>query len=221
MTERIRLAIQKKGRLTDSCRKIFDKCGLSFNEGERQLVYSIPEMPIDLLFIRDDDIPLLVSKGTCDFGIVGLNVFQEVKFMETETFNAEIFERLGISKCRLSIAVPNDMKFDRLEDLNNLKIATTYPEIVKNFLKENKLSSRIIRLLGSVEIAPSLGLSDVIVDIVSSGATLKQNNLSEVMTILSSEAVLINNKNISKGQKDIADCLMMRLMPTLRGEYGY
>ena len=216
MTERIRLAIQKKGRLTDSCRKIFEKCGLSFNEGERQLVYSIPEMPIDLLFVRDDDIPALVSKGICDFGIVGLNVFKETKYEENGDFNAEVFAKLGISKCRLSIAVPNTIKFDRLEDLNGLKIATTYPQIVRHFLEKNNLHAQIVRLFGSVEIAPSLQLSDVIADIVSSGATLKQNNLSEVITILNSEAVLINNKEISPAKKEIANRLMVRINSALR-----
>lgn len=216
MTERIRLAIQKKGRLTDSCRKIFEKCGLSFNEGERQLVYSIPEMPIDLLFVRDDDIPALVSKGTCDFGIVGLNVYQETKYEESGDFNAEVFAKLGISKCRLSIAIPNNMKFEKLEDLNDLKIATTYPQIVRHFLEKNNLKANIVRLFGSVEIAPSLQLSDVIADIVSSGATLKQNNLSEVITILNSEAVLINNKDISQAKKDIANRLMVRVNSALR-----
>ena len=215
MTERIKLAIQKKGRLTDSCRKIFEQSGLSLNEGERQLVYSIPEMPIDILFVRDDDIPMLVSKGTCDFGIVGLNVFQEVKLSENN-FKAEIFEKLCISKCRLSIAVPSSIKLDNLEALNGLKIATTYPAIVGNFLKENNLTSEVVRLFGSVEIAPSLGLSDVIADIVSSGATLKQNSLSEVKTILNSEAVLINNKDIGEEKRKIANQFVARLKTALK-----
>lgn len=215
MSERIRLAIQKKGRLTDSCRKIFEKCGLSFNDGERQLVYSIPEMPIDLLFVRDDDIPALVSKGTCDFGIVGLNVFEETKYEENGDFNAAIFAKLGIAKCRLSIAVPTKLPFNHLTDLNNLKIATTYPRIVKNFLEENNLTAKIVHLCGSVEISPSLHLSDVIADIVSSGATLQQNNLVEVATILNSEAVLINNKDISAEKQEIADRLMVRVNSAL------
>ena len=215
MSERIRLAIQKKGRLTESCRKIFEKCGLSFNEGERQLIYPIPEMPIDLLFVRDDDIPSLVSKGTCDFGIVGLNVFEETKYEENGAFNAEVFARLGMAKCRLSIAVPNSMPFEKAEDLNGKKIATTYPRIVKNFLDENNINAEIVRLCGSVEIAPSLKLSDVIADIVSSGATLQQNNLKEVMTILNSEAVLINNTNISQEKREIAERFMVRVKSAL------
>ncbi len=215
MNERIRLAIQKKGRLTDSCRRIFEKCGLSFNEGERQLVYSIPEMPIDLLFVRDDDIPSLVSKGTCDFGIVGLNVFEETKYEENGDFNAAVFAKLGISGCRLSIAVPNKMQFNTLSDLNNLKIATTYPRIVKNFLQQNNINAQIVHLYGSVEISPSLQLADVIADIVSSGATLQQNSLIEVATILNSEAVLINNNDISTEKKKIAERFMLRVKSAL------
>ena len=206
MTKRIKLAIQKKGRLTDSCRQIFKKCGLSFDEGERQLVYSVPEVPLDLLFVRDDDIPALVSNGTCDFGIVGLNVFQESKY--DGNVNAEVFAPLGIAKCRLSIAVPNAMKFEKLSDLNNLKIATTYPKIVNNFLKENGVNAQVVYLSGSVEIAPNIQLSDIIADIVSSGATLKQNGLKEVLTILDSEAVLINNKNVDQNTKNIANRLV-------------
>ena len=211
MSDRIRLAIQKKGRLTESCRQIFNNSGLSFDEGERELIYTVPEMPIDLLFVRDDDIPALVSQGVCDFGIVGLNVFEETKFGETDNFNAEIFAKLGISKCRLSIAVPKNVRFNTLDDLNNLKIATTYPQIVQNFLRGNGLSAQIVRLNGSVEIAPSLKLSDVIVDIVSSGATLKENNLTEVMPILNSEAVLISNRQISDDKRSIANNLMARI----------
>lgn len=211
MSDRIRLAIQKKGRLTESCRKIFNTSGLSFDDGERQLIYSVPEMPIDLLFVRDDDIPALVSQGICDFGIVGLNVFEETKFGKPNDFNAEIFAKLGISKCRLSLAVPESIRFNQVDDLNNLKIATTYPQIVQNFLNEKGLSAKIIFLNGSVEIAPSLKLSDVIVDIVSSGATLKENNLTEVMPILNSEAVLINNRQISADKRSIANNLMTRI----------
>ena len=208
MTKRIRLALQKKGRLTDACRQIFEKGGLSCKEADRQLVYSIPEAPIDLLFVRDDDIPALVSNGVCDFGIVGLNVFQETKYEKQGNFNAEIFAPLGIAKCRLAIAVPENKKLDTLSDLNNLKIATTYPAIVKNFLKEKELNSQVVYLSGSVEIAPQLQLSDVIADIVSSGETLKENNLKEVVTILDSEAVLINNKNIGDQAKGIANRLI-------------
>ena len=211
MSDRIRLAIQKKGRLTESCRKIFNTSGLSFNDGERQLIYSVPEMPIDLLFVRDDDIPVLVSQGVCDFGIVGLNVFEETKFGKSDGFNAEIFAKLGISRCRLSLAAPESIRFEKVDDLNNLKIATTYPKIVQNFLNEKGLSAKIIFLNGSVEIAPSLRLSDVIVDIVSSGATLKENNLTEVMPILNSEAVLINNRQISADKRSIANNLMTRI----------
>ena len=208
MTKRIKLALQKKGRLTDACRQIFEKGGFSCKEADRQLVYRIPEAPIDLLFVRDDDIPALVSNGVCDFGIVGLNVFQETKYEKQEDFNAEIFAPLGIAKCRLAIAVPDNKKLNPLSDLNDLKIATTYPAIVKNFLKEKELNSQIVYLSGSVEIAPQLQLSDVIADIVSSGATLKENNLKEVATILDSEAVLINNKNIDDQAKGIANRLI-------------
>ena len=122
MTKRIKLALQKKGRLTDACRQIFEKGGLSCKEADRQLVYSIPEAPIDLLFVRDDDIPMLVSNGVCDFGIVGLNVYQEIKYEKQGDFDAEIFAPLGIAKCRLAIAVPENKKLDTLSDLNNLKI---------------------------------------------------------------------------------------------------
>ncbi len=215
MTQRIRLAIQKSGRLTEACKKLFENSGLTFNVGDRQLLYNIPEMPIDLLFVRDDDIPILVSKGICDFGIVGLNVFEEKKLEENGDFDAQIFATLGLSQCRLSLAMPVDKKFTSLGDLNGLKIATTYPRIVKNFLTKNNIQAEIVHMLGSVEIAPSLQLSDAIVDIVSSGATLKQNNMKEVMTLLASEAVLIYNKNISNIKKNIAERFMKRVYSAL------
>lgn len=211
MTERIRIALQKKGRLQQSCEQIFKNCGLSYNVGERQLYYSISEMPIDLLFVRDDDIPSLVSQGTCDFGIVGLNTFEEEKYENKDNFNASIFAHLGISKCRLSVAIPEAMNFGSLSDLNGLTIATTYPNIVKNFLKQNNIKASTVLMNGSVEISPSLKLADIIADIVSSGATLKQNNLKEIITILESEAVLINNNNINGEKRDIANRLMVRM----------
>ena len=215
MDERIRLAIQKSGRLTESCIEIFKKCGLSFNADDRQLFYTVPEMPIDLLLVRDDDIPSLVSKGTCDFGIVGLDIFDETKFEEGSNFDADIFARLGLAKCRLAIAAPATMQLDSLQNLNGLKIATTFPYTVKNFLKQNNINAEIVNMSGSVEISPSLKLSDIIADLVSSGATLLQNNLKEVATILESEAVLINNKNISAGKRAIADRLMTRVNSAL------
>ena len=215
MDERIRLAIQKSGRLTESCKKIFEKSGLSFNADDRQLFYTIPEMPIDLLFVRDDDIPSLVSKGTCDFGIVGLDTFEETKFEENSNFDADIFARLGIAKCRLAIAVPAAMKFDSLQNLNGLKIATSFPYSVKNFLNQNNINAEIVHMSGSVEISPSLKLSDIIADLVSSGTTLLQNNLKEIATILESEAVLINNKRISDSKRAIADRFMTRVRSAL------
>ena len=215
MDERIRLAIQKSGRLTESCKKIFEKSGLSLNADDRQLFYAVPEMPIDLLFVRDDDIPSLVSKGTCDFGIVGLDTFEETKYEDSSNFAADIFAHLGIAKCRLAIAAPATMKLDSLQDLSGLKIATTFPYSVKNFLKQNNINAEIVNMSGSVEISPSLKLSDIIADLVSSGATLLQNNLKEVATILESEAVLINNKHISEGKRIIADRLMTRVRSAL------
>ena len=205
---RIKIAIQKKGRLADECYKIFEKCGVTFDFSKRQLFHSVKELPIDFLLVRDDDIPNFVSKNICDFGIIGLDVFQENKL--SQNLNTDIYEKLGICKCRLSFASPNELNINNIKEINNLTIATTYPNIVNDFLKKNKINANIVKILGSVEITPSVKIADIIADLVSSGTTLKENNLKEFATILESEAVLIKNNNINNEKTEIINRFLTR-----------
>ena len=205
---RIKIAIQKKGRMADSCSKIFEECGFSFDVSDRQLFQSVKELPIDFLLVREGDVPGLVSRYACDFGIVGLDVFEENRLQYN--LDASIHERLGIAKCRLSLAIPNELKINKLEEINNLTIATTYTSIVNDFLKKNNINANVIKLSGSVEIAPNIKIADIIADLVASGNSLRQNNLKEFATILESEAVLIKNNNVDEKKIEIINKLLIR-----------
>lgn len=212
---RILIAMQKSGRLAEKSLELFKQSGITINNGKRQLLYRVPELPIDILFVRDDDIPSLVASGTCDLGIVGENVFCEVKLSSKENFNAEPYFSLGFGKCHLSIAVPDKDKFTSAKDLEGKKIATTYPFILKDFLDKNGVKADIAFMSGSVEISPHIKVSDLICDIVSTGATLLENGLKEVLNIFESEAIFIKNTKISKEKILIADRLVSRLNSAL------
>jgi ATP phosphoribosyltransferase len=201
----LRLAIQKKGRLSEESLKLIKECGLKFTNGAGRLKSKALNFGLEFLFLRDDDIPDYVADGVADIGIVGENVALE------KNKQVHIIKRLGFSKCRLSIALPKNTGYRGTEQLNGAKIATSYPNILSNYLAEKKVEAEIHEISGSVEIAPSIGLADAICDIVSSGSTLMSNGLTEVETILHSEAVLIGNENLEATKKDILEQLLFRM----------
>lgn len=191
---RLKLAVQKSGRLTDHSTDLLVRCGLKFSRGKDQLVGFGENMPLDLLFVRDDDIPDLVEEDVCDLGLVGLNVLEE-KRLEWIARGHEpkftILRPLDFGRCRLAIAIPEEMSWTGVASLQGKRIATTYPYVLERFLKERSIRADIVTLSGAVEIAPRLGRADAICDLVSTGSTLLANRLREVETVLTSQVVLI------------------------------
>lgn len=206
METRLRIAVQSKGRLYDETMELLGEAGVKLTAVKRTLLVPSRNFPVELLFLRDDDIPHSVASGIADIGIVGLN---EVMEKDAEV---EILKNLGFSRCRLSLAIPKRIEYNGLQWFNGRKIATSYPIILKNFLKENNISADIHVITGSVEIAPGIGLADAIFDIVSSGSTLVSNNLVEVEKVVESQAVLICSKKaqISAEKQAILNELMFR-----------
>ncbi|MBE6310863.1 MAG: ATP phosphoribosyltransferase [Bacteroidales bacterium] len=202
----LRIAVQSKGRLYDETMELLSEAGIKLTAMKRTLLVPSRNFPVELLFLRDDDIPESVASGTSDIGIVGLNeVLEKGK-------NVEIIRDLGFSKCRLALAIPQKHQYNGIEWFNGKKIATSYPRILGDFLKKNNITADIHEISGSVEIAPGIGLADAIFDIVSSGSTLVSNNLVEVESVLASEAVLIgNSKELSKEKEDILNELLFRI----------
>jgi ATP phosphoribosyltransferase len=200
----LRIAIQKSGRLQESSVALLKESGLSFN-GKDQLKTSVRNFPVELLFLRDDDIPQYVEDNVADVGIVGENIF-----IEKHKRN-NLVKRLDFAKCRLSIAVPRAENYTGIEYLQGKNIATSYPHIVQQFLDKHKITAGIHEISGSVEIAPGIGLADAICDIVSTGSTLLSNGLKEVETVMHSEAVLICNPGLSGEKTDILDKLIFRI----------
>ncbi|MBC7508862.1 MAG: ATP phosphoribosyltransferase [Ferruginibacter sp.] len=201
----LKIAIQKSGRLYDDSIRLLKECGIELNNGNKQLKAAAFNFPIEVFFLRDDDIPQYVYDGVADIGIVGENVLLE------KAKDIDLVYRLGFGKCRLSVAVPKTMQFRKMSDLNGLKIATTYSTILQNYLTKNNIDAEIHEISGSVEIAPGIGLADAICDLVSSGSTLFTNGLKEVEVILQSEAVLTANKKLSAENKAILDKLLLRI----------
>ena len=201
----LRIAIQKSGRLYDESVKLLKECGIEINNGNKQLKAVCQNFPLEIFYLRDDDIPQYVFDSVADIGIVGENVVKE------KAKDIDNVCRLGFGKCRLSIAVPKGMQYKELKDLNGLKIATSYPVILQQFLNENKIDAEIHEISGSVEIAPGIGLADAICDLVSSGSTLFTNGLKEVTPILQSEALLVAGKNLTAEQKVILEKLLLRI----------
>ena len=187
----LRIAVQAKGRLFEETMALLGESDIKISTTKRTLLVQSSNFPIEVLFLRDDDIPQTVATGVADLGIVGEN-----EFMEKEE-DAEIIKRLGFSKCRLSLAMPKDIEYPGLSWFNGKKIATSYPVILRNFLKKNGVNAEIHVITGSVEVSPGIGLADAIFDIVSSGSTLVSNRLKEVEVVMKSEALLIGNKNMS------------------------
>ncbi len=212
MENKIKIAIQTKGRLNEDSIGLINEAGIGLSLGKRTLVSVAKNFPMDALFLRDDDIPQTVADGVADIGIVGENE------MEEKDENVVVAKRLGFSKCRLSLAIPKSVDYPGLEYFNEKKIATSYPVILKKFLKENNLTAEIHVISGSVEIAPGIGLADAIFDIVSSGSTLVSNRLKEVEVVMKSEAVLIANPNLSPEKKEILDELIFRIESVQRAE---
>ena len=204
MTKKITIAIQRKGRLFDSSKNLLIKSGINFSTSGDKLLARSSNMNIDILLVRDDDIPSLVSKGVADLGIVGQNVLAE-QVASNKKITAKSVLNLGFSKCRLAFAKPVNSK---LRSLKNKIIATSYPGLVKKFLKAKNISAEVIKINGSVELTPYIGIADCICDLVSSGATLEANNLTEFKTLLNSEAVLIASSSYVKiKDKSILDLI--------------
>ena len=201
----LKIAVQKSGRLYEDSIKLLKECGIELNNGNKQLKAVAFNFPIEVYFLRDDDIPQYVYDGVADIGIVGENVMLE------KNKDIDLVYRLGFGRCRLSIAVPKGMQYSSIEDLKGLKIATTYATILQKFLSKNNSDAEIHEISGSVEIAPGIGLADAICDLVSSGSTLFTNGLKEVEVILKSEAVLAANRNLSEENKQILDKLLLRI----------
>lgn len=208
----LRIAIQSKGRLNEDSMALLSEAGIKLSSGKRTLLVQSPNFPIEVLFLRDDDIPDSVASGVADVGIVGLN-----EFLEKER-KAEIVKELGFSKCRLSLAIPKDIDYPGLSWFNGRKIATSYPVILRRYLQENHISADIHIITGSVEIAPGIGLADAIFDIVSSGSTLVSNNLREVEVVVKSEAVLIATPGLSEEKKEILNEFLFRMEAVQKAE---
>lgn len=203
--ELLRVAIQKSGRLSEKSLSLFSECGIGTDNGDRKLVSRSWNYPLELLFLRDDDIPQYVADGVADAGIAGENILAE------KGIPLEIVEKLGFSRCRLSLAVPRNVAYTTREWLNGRKIATSYPGILQGFLKKNNLQAEIHEISGSVEIAPGIGLADAILDIVSSGSTLISNGLTEVETVMQSEAVLFKGPSVDSKRMEILNNLLFRI----------
>jgi ATP phosphoribosyltransferase len=212
MENKIKIAIQTKGRLNEDSIKLMGEAGIELSIGRRKLVTAATNFPMEVLFLRDDDIPQTVGDNVADIGIVGEN-----EMMEKEE-NVIIAKRLGFSKCRLSLAIPKSIDYQGVEYFNGKKIATSYPVILKKFLDENGIEAEIHVITGSVEIAPGIGLADAIFDIVSSGSTLISNRLKEVEVVMKSEAVLIANPELSPIKQEILDELIFRIESVQRAE---
>jgi ATP phosphoribosyltransferase len=206
MKNRLTIAIQKKGRLSDQSVNLIKKSGINFSSKGDNLLAKSNNLPIDILFVRSDDIPSLVSNGDADLAIVGENVLIEKSLFKKTNIKKLI--NLGFSKCRLSLAVPKNIK---TKNIQNKKIATSYPNTIKKYLKDNNITASIVNINGSVELTPYIGMSDMICDLVSSGATLEANNLEEIEVILQSEAVLIKNNNLTGIKDKIAQKVINRM----------
>ncbi len=212
MENKIKIAIQTKGRLNEDSMNLINEAGIGLTIGKRKLVSSAKNFPMDALFLRDDDIPQTVADGVADIGVVGENEMLE------KQEDVVIIKRLGFSKCRLSLAIPKSLNYNGLEFFNGKKIATSYPIILKKYLAEKNINADIHVITGSVEIAPGIGLADAIFDIVSSGSTLVSNRLKEVEVVIHSEAVLIATPNLSADKQAILDELIFRIESVQRAK---
>ncbi|WP_118194897.1 ATP phosphoribosyltransferase [Albibacterium indicum] len=206
----LKIAIQKSGRLNEKSVELLKNCGLSFENYKSSLITSVANFPLEILFLRDDDIPEYVQDGIADLGIVGENVIQE------KEVSVEYLQELGFGKCTLKIAIPKEKPLNYIDDLNGKSIATSYPVILQKFLDQHKIQADIRTISGSVEIGPGLGLSDAICDIVSTGSTLKNNGLEPFADVLSSQAILIGKKDVK--EHEVVCELLQRIQSVLRAK---
>ena len=214
--ETLKIAIQKSGRLSEKSTELLKECGIVMANSDRKLISTSVNFPIEVLYLRDDDIPQYVFDGVTDIGIVGENVVME-KGKEVEEV-----ERLGFAKCRLSLAIPKSEEYSGPEFFNDKWIATSYPKILEAYLKEQNIKAEIHVISGSVEIAPGIGLAESIFDIVSSGSTLISNGLKEVEVVMKSEAVMVATKKLTTGKKKILNDLLFRIRSVQRAKnYKY
>jgi len=200
----LRIAVQSKGRLFDDTMNLLAEADIKISASKRTLLIQSSNFPLEVLYLRDDDIPQSVASGVADIGVVGEN-----EFLERDE-DADIISRLGFSKCRLSLAIPKETDYHGVEWFNGKKIATSYPHILQRFLNDHHITAKIHVITGSVEISPGIGLADGIFDIVSSGSTLISNNLHEVEVVMKSEALLIGNKNMSAEKRALLEQLLFR-----------
>jgi ATP phosphoribosyltransferase len=208
--QKLRIAIQKSGRLSEKSLQLLNDCGISVSNGNRTLLASGKNFPVEILYLRDDDIPGYIEDGVADVGIFGENVLLE------KGNGLSILNRLNFARCRMCIAIPRGEEYTGPQSLQGKRIATSYPKILRKFLDDNNINAEIHEILGSVEIAPSIGLSGAIFDIVSTGSTLLSNGLKEVETVLKSEAVLVSGKITDPEKQKILDKLIFRLNSVLK-----
>jgi ATP phosphoribosyltransferase len=202
---KLKIALQRSGRLADGSTELLRKCGIGFSNGLGKLRTEAADFPLEIFFLRDDDIPDYVADGVADIGIVGENILAE------DPKQVDVVERLGFGRCRLSIAVPKTFAYRELRDLDGRRIATSYPRILGEFFSSRSINADIHEISGSVEIAPSIGLADAVCDLVSSGSTLFSNGLTEIETVMSSEAVLIKQPDLNDELSAILDKLLFRI----------
>ncbi len=202
---KLKVAIQKSGRLSEKSLELLKECGIKVSNGNRKLKTSAQNFPMEILFLRDDDIPQYVEQGVADIGILGENEVLE------KDKNVDIIERLGFGNCRLSLAIPKDEVYNDVTYFQGKKVATSYPKILRKIFLEKNINADIEEIGGSVEIATSIGLAEGIFDIVSTGSTLVMNGLKEIETVLKSEAVMISNKNLSSEKNEVLDKLLFRI----------
>jgi len=209
---RLRVAIQKSGRLSDKSLEILKSCGLSFARSKDKLFWYGRDFPVDVLLVRDDDIPRMLLDGVCELGIVGENIAREVMLERNNEDGLHCLRKLGFGHCRLSLAVPENMDVQGIASLEGMRIATSYPEFTRYLLNQHGVSARIVELSGSVEIAPGLGTADAISDLVSTGSTLRANHLRELDVLFESQAALYGRVNsISETKRALLDRLLARL----------
>lgn len=206
----IRLAIQAKGRLSEESTQLLSECGLSIDQSKRKLLARCEDFPLEIIYLRDDDIPGAVSTGVADAGIVGMNEVVE------KEYELNIIHKMGFGKCRISLALPKGEEYSGIEWFSGRRVATSYPVILKKFFRERQVKVDIHQIAGSVEVAPSVGMADAIFDIVSSGGTLISNGLKEVERVFFSEAVFVTNRNLSKDKEMIIKQLVSRFQAVER-----
>lgn len=206
----IKIAIQKSGRLSEKSLDLFKECGIKISNGNRKLKADANNFPLEILYLRDDDIPQYVEQGVADAGILGLNEVLE------KNKDVSIFESLGFASCKLSLAIPKAINYSGIEWFRNKRIATSYKKILSSYFEEKNIPVQIEEIGGSVEIATGIGLADAICDIVSTGSTLLMNGLKETEIVMRSEAVLIANKNLCKGKQEILEQLLFRMKAVIK-----